>query len=141
MLRLVTLFVGASLAATAASGAVARVPVFGGCTSKVRVRPHSVDFACADGNFYATGLRWTRWDAREASATGLGQQNDCTPDCASGHFHAYPLAVRLSGPLVCAGTDEFSRVAWRFVRSRPPGVRRTGGETFSCRWRRVRPGG
>ena len=128
-----------AVVATAAAGTVAGVPMFGGCTSNVRVRPHRVTFACADGNFYATGLRWTRWDARAATAAGVGHENDCTPNCAAGHFHAYPLEVTLSRPLVCAGFDEFSRVAWRFVRSKPNGVPRTGRESFSCRWREVRP--
>lgn len=140
MIRVATVaIVCGAVTATAAAGTVARVPVFGGCTSNVRVRPRSVTFACADGNFYATGLRWMRWGARAATATGVGRQNDCTPNCAAGHFHAYRIAVTLSRPLVCAGFDEFSRVAWRFVRSKPTGVPRTGSESFSCRWRKVRP--
>jgi len=139
MLRFITLLACASVAATAASASLARVPVFGGCTSKVRLRPRAILFACADGNFFATGLRWTRWDGREATAVGVGRQNDCTPNCAAGHFHSYSLAVRLSAPLVCAGTDEFSRVAWRFVKAAPRAVPRWGSESFSCRWRKVRP--
>jgi hypothetical protein len=140
MIRLATVaVVCVAVTATVAAGAVARVPVFGGCTSKVRVRPHNVTFACADGNFYATGLRWTRWDAREATAAGTGHRNDCSPNCAAGHFHAYPLTVTLSRPLVCAGFDEFSRVAWRFGRAGPTGVPRAGSESFSCRWRKLRP--
>jgi hypothetical protein len=72
-------------------------------------------------------------------ATGIGHQNDCTPDCARGHFHAYPLAVRLSSPVVCVGLDEFTKLSWRFRGRRPAGVPRHGAESFSCRWRRVRP--
>ena len=93
----------AVLLTSAAASAVAVVPVFGGCTSKVHVRPHTVVFACGDGNFFATRLRWTRWDASQAFATGIGHQNDCTPDCAGGRFHAYPVSVHLTTPLVCAG--------------------------------------
>ena len=129
----------AAVVATAAGAA--SVPVFGGCTSKVRVRPASIVMACGDGNFYVTRIRWTRWTAHSAAGTGTGHLNDCRPDCADGHFHAYRVAVTLSAPLRCAGLNEFSRLGWRFVAAAPPGSRRAGSETFSCRWRRVRPRG
>ena len=103
----------AAVVATAAGAA--SVPVFGGCTSKVRVRPASIVMACGDGNFYVTRIRWTRWTAHSAAGTGTGHLNDCRPDCADGHFHAYRVAVTLSAPLRCAGLNEFSRLGWRFV--------------------------
>lgn len=96
-------------------------------------------FACGDGNFFVTDLRWTRWDVSRASATGIGHQNDCTPDCARGHFHAYAVAVRLSGPVVCVGVNEFTRLSWRFLNRKPARVLRQGTESFSCQWRKVRP--
>jgi hypothetical protein len=122
-----------------AAGSVERLPVFGGCTSKVRVRPGTITFACADGNFYATSLRWTRWAPSSAAATGIGRQNDCTPNCAAGRFHTYALAVTLSMPRVCAGFDEFAKTAWRFTKTKPNGAPRTGSESFSCHWRTIRP--
>lgn len=124
---------------TAGSSGARAVPVFGGCTSDVRVRPPKIVFACGDGNFFATRLRWSRWDAREALATGLGHQNDCTPDCARGHFHVYPISVRLSAPIVCAHLNEFAKLSSRFLGRKPAHVPRQSTDSFSCHWRKVRP--
>jgi hypothetical protein len=128
----------ASISVTATATA-APLPVFGGCTSRVGVRPASIVMACADGNFYVTRIRWTRWTARTAAGTGTGHLNDCRPNCAAGHFHTYRVAITLSHPLVCAGLNEFSRVGWRYVAAAASGASRAGSESFSCRWRRVRP--
>jgi hypothetical protein len=35
--------------------------------------------ACADGNEYLSGLAWTSWGPRLASATGTEHVNDCVP--------------------------------------------------------------
>jgi hypothetical protein len=114
--------------------------VLTGCAHRPQVRPHEVVFACADENFYATGLRWSRWSADGAAATGTGHQNDCTPNCAAGHFHDYPLAVRLSRPVTCVrGRREFSRLAWRFTAGRPARVPRYGSETLPCSFLKLRP--
>jgi len=77
----------ATLAVAPVAGAHAgasSLPVFGGCTSKVRVKPSSIVLACGDGNFYVTRIGWTRWDARRAAGTGTGHLNDSRPDCARG---------------------------------------------------------
>jgi hypothetical protein len=133
----------AALAAAAvppAGGAAAPVPGYAGCRSFVAsapvalVRPRSIVFACADANFYAVRLRWTRWDANGARAAGVAYQNDCTPNCAAGHFHAYRLAVGLAGAAACGRSrPEFTRVSWSFLGRKPLGVPRTGSETFRCR--------
>ena len=53
----------------------------------VAIRPASIVFACADGNFYADHLRWGFWGVRHARGHGVFHQNDCNPSCAEGHFH------------------------------------------------------
>jgi hypothetical protein len=131
--------VAALASVTSESTRAGAVPVFGGCTSKVRVRPASIVFACGDGNFFATRLHWSRWDAQEAVATGTGHQNDCVPDCAHGRFHTYAVSVGLSAAMICAHLNEFSKLSWRFVRRKPARVARQGSESFSCHWRKVRP--
>ena len=79
--------------------------------------------ACGDGNFFLTGLKWSRWNAIDAFAAGTGHQNDCKPDCASGHFHRYSVALRLFRPEECrGGRREFTRVSWRFTGTKPTGV-------------------
>jgi len=116
---------------------VAAAVVWTGCAHKPVARPREIVFACADGNFYATGLHWQRWTATTAVATGTGHQNDCTPNCSAGHFHTFPLTVRLSRVVVCIpGRHEFSHVAWDGVRLN--GVPR-GGSEIPCSFLKLKP--
>jgi hypothetical protein len=57
------------------------------------VRPRTFVIACADANSDLGQLSWTSWTPGLASATGVLEENDCTPYCAAGHFHAYPAVV------------------------------------------------
>jgi hypothetical protein len=115
-------------------------PGFVGCKSffardaRAVERPAAMVFACGDGNFYATRLRWSRWTAAGATASGVGHRNDCRPYCAAGHFHAYPLVVTLARPERCGRNRqlEFTRVSWVFASRRPRGVARNGSESFRC---------
>jgi hypothetical protein len=108
--------------------AVAAV-VWTGCAHTPRVRPASIVIACGDGNFYADHLVWKRWSATGAVAAGIGHRNDCKPYCAAGHFHAFPLTIRLSRVVACVrGRREFSRVAWN-----------GGSETLPCSFLRLKP--
>jgi hypothetical protein len=61
------------------------------------VRPGTFVISCADANTYLGKLSWTSWTPGLASATGRLEENDCTPYCAAGHFHAYPAVVVLWG--------------------------------------------
>jgi len=115
-------------------------PVLSGCSHVAQVKPRSVMLACGDGNFYVSRLSWTRWSAREALASGIGHQNDCTPDCARGRFHTYRVELRLSHVVTCVrGRLEFATIGWRFLELRPAHVTRTGSETLPCRFLRLRP--
>ena len=117
----VVLLLLAVSAASAAAGS-ASSPVFEGCLTGPVVRPASIVVACADDNFYVSGLRWSAWTATVATATGTAHQNDCTPYCAAGHFHTYPLALRLFRPRRCSnGRTEFTRFTYRFTTAKPPG--------------------
>ncbi len=132
----------APLAPGVAYGApAAPVPGFLGCRSFFAPKPvplvrlRSIVIACGDGNFYVTGLRWSRWDPLRADGVGAGHENDCTPTCVAGHFHVYPIALRLDRPRVCGArrAREFTRIAWTFTGRVPRGVARSGSETFRCR--------
>jgi hypothetical protein len=92
--------------------------------------------ACGDGGFYISRIAWTRWGMRQAVGIGVGHQNDCVPDCARGHFHTYRVTVRLDRAKVNCGTQklaQLTRAAWTFTGQKPPGVRRSGSESFRCR--------
>ena len=120
---------------------LAAATVLTGCSHRPHVRPAEVTFACADANFYATGLSWSHWGTADAEATGVGHQNDCTPNCAAGHFHTFPLSVHLSRPVVCVkrGRRQFSRIAWRFTAAKPAQAARSDGETLPCSFLKLKP--
>ncbi len=93
----------ASSSASAPGGVtVTPIPVDGpfvvwDCLSRPQVRPASYLLACADGNDELIGLHWTDWVPPGAAGTGVQSLNDCTPNCASGRFHDYPVDISLSG--------------------------------------------
>jgi hypothetical protein len=121
----------ALLIAAALVSSHASVPAFAGCLSlsDAQIRPSALLVACGDGNFFLAGVKWTRWDLREADGSGSGHQNDCTPDCARGNFHTYRVSVRLFRPRTCSNRRrEFTRFTFRFVSKDPSGA--ANGATF-----------
>jgi len=120
------LVVATTLVGTQTAPGASSIPVFQGCApTKPSVRPSQVTVACADANFFLAGLKWSRWDGSGADAVGTAHQNDCRPYCAAGHFHTYPVVVRLSRAETCSnGRREFTRFYYRFTRSKPPGQAR-----------------
>jgi len=62
----------------------------------------------ADGSLYVTHVHWTQWNNRAAVGTGIAHVNDCTPDCADGHFATHPVAVRLTQPHKYCGSRYFT---------------------------------
>jgi hypothetical protein len=106
------------------------VPSFAGCWPKApQTRPHSILVACGDGNFTVTGIKWSSWTAVAASGAGTGHQNDCTPNCARGHFHRYRVSLHLYRPVRCHNQRrEFTRFTFRFVGAKPLHVARSGTE-------------
>lgn len=115
---------------------IATPPALVDCEHHARVRPASVVVACADTNFYFSGLKWKRWDERGAVATGVAHANDCTPNCASGTFHTYKAELRLSRSVTCnQGRLVFSRYWWRRDGPKP----RYGAEIIPCRFLKIVP--
>jgi hypothetical protein len=98
------------------------------------VKPHRIVITCADGNFYVAGLHWSSWKRKSASATGTAHINDCVPFCAHGHFHTYPVSVRLSSAHFCAdaGVTQFRRMRVTFTGRSPTGLRQTESEKLFC---------
>jgi hypothetical protein len=88
-----------SAAATSVSATTApRIVVFD-CPgqAKALVEPRNFILTCADANSVLGKLSWTSWTPGVASATGVLEENDCTPYCAAGHFHSFPALVILWG--------------------------------------------
>jgi hypothetical protein len=63
------------------------------CSNKYGAEPSSYVLACADYNAEITHLHWTSWGNTTAYATGVARWNDCTPDCADGHWKSEPATL------------------------------------------------
>jgi hypothetical protein len=68
------------------------------CAGQPQIRPGSFVLTCADDNSSLTGLSWSRWTAGSALGKGTWHINNCTPDCAHGHFLTYPVDVTFWRP-------------------------------------------
>jgi O-Glycosyl hydrolase family 30 len=66
------------------------------CQNTAQVEPSQFILTCADAGERLTGMTWSSWGTT-ATGSGTEQVNDCTPDCADGTFHSYPVNVTLSG--------------------------------------------
>jgi hypothetical protein len=75
--------------ATAASSATMLLS----CSSKYGAQPSTYVLSCADFNSKFTDLHWTSWGSTTAYATGEARWNDCTPNCASGHWKSETVTV------------------------------------------------
>jgi hypothetical protein len=63
-----------------------------------------------DGSLYVGGMQWTAWDDRSAVGHGTAHVNDCTPDCADGHYASHRVTVRLSRPRELCGSRFFTAI-------------------------------
>lgn len=112
--------------------AAAAAVTWSGCEHRPRVRPMAIIVACADANFYVTRISWSQWRPTRAIGVGTAHVNDCTPNCAAGHFHTFRVAVRLSRVVTCVtGRREFARIEWSGKQS--------GNETLPCTFLRLKP--
>lgn len=103
-----------------ATAQVARTKVMAHCSWPAQVRPGRIIMACGDGNMLYRHLRWRSWGRFRAVAVGQEWSNDCDPYCAAGHFHAYPVRIRLSRVWATEGHRVFHRVHFRYTGSRKP---------------------
>jgi hypothetical protein len=94
--------------------------------------PKSLVLACADANYGLAGLTWHSWGHASAAATGKATANDCTPDCAAGHFHSYPASVSVSGLKACGKARYYSRLTITYPGKRPAGVGKRDVHTLPC---------
>jgi len=93
----------------------AGIKVYGNCQTP-SVEPAEIVLACADGNALLEDLHWTSWTATSATAVGTFVYNDCTPNCAEGHFHHVPgTRVTLTVPSRGAGGQR----VWSQVQENP----------------------
>jgi hypothetical protein len=108
-----------AVATTGVASAVTHPTALPDCLGKPRVRPKTVVLACGDGNFGVRRLRWTGWGQPIAAAVGTAYANDCTPNCAAGHFHTYSAVIVADGAQRCVNVVAYSRVTVAFVGPSP----------------------
>ncbi|MEW1654994.1 hypothetical protein ACFU7T_01760 [Streptomyces sp. NPDC057555] len=96
------------------------------CTGNAKVRPGNFMLACADGNNALKSLHWSQWRAGSAVGKGTDVVNDCEPYCAAGHFHGYPVTVRLDRPQARSGHSgrHYTQVTLTYTGHRPAGTPR-----------------
>jgi hypothetical protein len=122
------LLLGAIAMSALASGNARRV--VGNCT-KSQVRPTTIVIACADDNLALTKLHWGSFGGASAVAGGQYYVNGCTPNCAAGKFHFYPITLIVSAAAPCSDKhDDYRRVSVSFTGKRPPG-QKTARERLS----------
>ena len=73
-----------AIAAPAATST--QVKVISSCT-KATYQPTKYVFYCADANSGMKNATYDWWTAKTAHGTATLYYNDCTPNCAAGHFH------------------------------------------------------
>jgi hypothetical protein len=115
------------------TGAAAQTKVPRDCIHEA-FKPHHITITCADGNFFLSGLKWSHWGRKMAAGKGTANINDCMPFCAQGHFHKYPVKVKLSSAHFCrnAGQTQFRRIRVTFTRSMPTGFKQTSSQPIAC---------
>ncbi len=115
-------FVIALLAsATAALAAGGSGHVFVSTCKHEKYKPKNFTIFCGDGNEYLASATWSSWTKSDAKGKGTVKANDCTPSCASGHFHSYAAKVKLTKPISCSGQKHkvFSRIKLTYVKKHP----------------------
>jgi hypothetical protein len=104
---------GAAASASAASGSQP-VLVYANCV-KPAAKPHSYILTCADAGIQVTHATYSaagsdRWGSSLVEGKGTYVYNDCTPNCAAGHFHHHPVTFTLSRIRVVNGHRLYTRL-------------------------------
>lgn len=80
-----------------------------------------------DGSAFIAGaghgspaIVWSRWDAHAGRGRGADWHDNCIPDCAGGHFTAYPATITVYRPRRLGGYLLFTRMTTAFSGPRPP---------------------
>src|SRR5438876_11887761 len=113
-----SLVAGSSLAGLSSSGTLKTY--IDNCGHHV-MKPRRLVTACADGNYYLAGLAWKHWGRRKAHATGYAHVNDCKPNCASGKFKVYPVAITASKRHRCSGHRDYTKLTIGYTKGHPAG--------------------
>src|SRR5579859_620586 len=124
-------FLAVPSVALAASGGSSTRTLAINCNQE-QFKPKRITLACGDAGIWLGKLKWSSWGASSASASGTYNQNNCTPDCASGKINSYPVKVTLSKAKACSiqANPAFRQAILTFTGTRPKGA--PAKATFRC---------
>jgi hypothetical protein len=95
--------------------------------------PATLTLACADANYTLVKLHWANWGSDPASIDGQASVNDCTPNCAAGHFHSYQVTAMASGIEHClSGRMQYTKLVVHYTGARPTGIAANDSYSFPC---------
>jgi hypothetical protein len=94
--------------------------------------PTDLMLACADGNYELTKLAWRNWGRAAATARAVARANDCTPNCAAGHFHSYPATVTATSLKTCGRARYYATLTIVYPGKRPAGIGKRDEQRLRC---------
>ncbi len=94
--------------------------------------PASLILACADANYELASLTWKGWGTAHATATGVARANDCSPNCAAGHFHSYRMTATADRLTKCGAARYYGRLTIVYAGARPQGIAKRDVHTLGC---------
>jgi hypothetical protein len=136
---------GACLALGASSALAAslpKIPIRAGQLGlgQFQVKPASIVYKRDGSRFFdghrepyhrAARLKWTSWTSTGGRGSGANWINNCTPNCAHGKYHVYPVRLHVWLPKHVGRRLLFTRITMRYTRKRPSGASRI--EVFKLR--------
>lgn len=97
------------------------------------VAPAVMTLTCADANYGLAAMKWQSWGAVTTRGAGVARANDCTPNCAAGTFHSFPVVATASAIRTCrSGRKQYTRLVLTYPGSRPTGIGATDTWKFPC---------
>jgi hypothetical protein len=94
--------------------------------------PTELVLACADGNYELTKVAWRNWGRATATAPAVAVANDCTPNCAAGHFHSYPASVTATSLKTCGRARYYATLTITYPGRRPAGIGKRDVQRLHC---------
>jgi hypothetical protein len=97
-------------------------------TGDLEVKPASIVYT-GDGSAFFAGpkksshrdkpLNWSSWTATGGQGSGFNWLNNCTPNCAAGTFHAFPVKLDAYRPKRAGGHLIFTRMKVTYTGKMP----------------------
>jgi hypothetical protein len=94
--------------------------------------PRTLVLACADANYSLARLAWRRWGETTATGRGDARANDCSPNCAAGHFHSYPVTVTATQLRTCGRARYYARLTITYPGKHPAGIAKRDVHELVC---------